>query len=173
MTQGLNKVVGQVREFHSAFGHPVADKVTPISIERATARAIWSGEEALVEFIHQSSRDEDEFLDAYDKLLDGLDKAKEKSLSIEYPKTPMDEVVGQSDALVDAFYFLAGTFVELGIEPQALFDIVQEANMAKLGADGKPIVRESDGKIMKPEGWEPPETKLEAEILRQVQQKNG
>jgi hypothetical protein len=40
--------------------------------------------------------------------------------------------------------------------------------MAKLGADGKPIIRESDGKIMKPEGWEPPEAKLEVEIKRQI-----
>lgn len=173
MTQGLDKVVAQVREFHTAFGHPVADKVAPIALDRGTDRAVWSGEEALVEFVHQSSKDEEEFLIAYDRLIAGLEKAKVKSLGLEYPKTPMDKVVGQSDALVDAFYFLAGTFVEIGVEPQTLFDIVQDANMAKLGADGKPILREGDGKIMKPEGWEPPEAKLEAEILRQVQQKNG
>jgi predicted HAD superfamily Cof-like phosphohydrolase len=50
-----------------------------------------------------------------------------------------------------------------------LFDIVQAANMAKLGPDGKPIIRPEDGKIMKPEGWEPPEEKLEAEIKRQYE----
>ena len=34
--------------------------------------------------------------------------------------------------------------------------VVHVSNMAKLGPDGKPIYRE-DGKILKPEGWQPPD----------------
>jgi predicted HAD superfamily Cof-like phosphohydrolase len=170
MTEGLDKVVGQVKEFHTAFFHPVADKIQPLALERGINRAVWTGEEALVEFIHQSSDNEEQFLAAYDKMIAGLEKAKAKSLGMEYNETDLQKVIGQSDAIVDAFYFLAGTCVEIGIQPQALFNIVQAANMAKLGPDGKPILRESDGKIMKPEGWEPPEAKLEEEIKRQLEE---
>jgi predicted HAD superfamily Cof-like phosphohydrolase len=167
MTKGLDVIVESVGKFHTAFAHPVADKIKPLELERGTARAIWTGEEALVEFLHQSSDNEEQFLAAYDKALAGLEKAKAKSLAMEYSKTDLDKVIGQSDAIIDAFYFLAGSLVEMGVKPQALFDIVQAANMAKLGPDGKPIIRPEDGKIMKPEGWEPPEAKLEAEIKRQ------
>jgi predicted HAD superfamily Cof-like phosphohydrolase len=168
MTKGLDIIVEEVGKFHTAFGHPVADKIKPLSISRALNRAIWTGEEALVEFLHQSSPNQATFLTAYDQMIKGLEKAKQKSLSMKYNETDLDIIIGQSDALIDAFYFLAGTLVETGVKPQALFDIVQAANMAKLGPDGKPIIRPEDGKIMKPEGWEPPEAKLEAEIKRQI-----
>lgn len=168
MTKGLDLTVALVSEFQKAFGHPVADKIKPMDLDRATSRAIWTGEEALVEFIHQSSDNEEQFLAAYDKLIAGLEKAKAKSLAMPYPKNDLEKIIGQSDAMVDASYFLGGSFAETGVKPQALFDIVQDANMAKLGPDGKPIIRESDGKIMKPEGWVPPEAKLEEEIKRQI-----
>jgi predicted HAD superfamily Cof-like phosphohydrolase len=160
MTKGLDVIVEEVGKFHSAFNHPVAEVIHPIELERGTNRAIWTGEEALVEFIQQSSDNEEQFLAAYDKMLAGLEKAKQKSLGMPYNQTDLEKVIGQMDAIVDAFYFLAGTCVEIGVKPQTLFEIVQAANMAKLGADGQPIIRESDGKIMKPEGWVAPEPKL-------------
>jgi predicted HAD superfamily Cof-like phosphohydrolase len=43
--------------------------------------------------------------------------------------------------------------------------------MAKLFPDGKPRYRESDGKIIKPDGWVAPEPKLKSEIERQKEQK--
>lgn len=43
----------------------------------------------------------------------------------------------------------------LGLEIKELFDEVHRSNMDKLGPDGKPIYRE-DKKVLKPEGWEPP-----------------
>lgn len=165
---GLNYAKDQVEQFQTAFNHPVAESPTPLELKRGTDRAIWTGEEALVEFVHQSSNNEEEFLQAYDNLLVGLEKAKQKSLGMEYPKNDIEKIIGQADALTDATYFVLGSYVEMGIEPQPLLDIVQGANMAKLGADGKPIIRESDGKIMKPEGWVPPEAKLEEEIIRQI-----
>lgn len=171
--KGLDFIVNEVRKFHQAFFHPVADQPKPLDLDRAVKRAIWTGEEVLVEFIHQSSDNEDEFLDAYDKLMAGMEKAKLKSLGMEYPKNDLDKLVGQSDALVDGAYFMGGSFVEAGLMPQKMFDHVQSANMAKLGTDGKPILRKSDGKIMKPEGWEEnhaPEQKIEAEVKSQIEQ---
>lgn len=75
----------------------------------------------------------------------------------------------QADAMVDLIYFALGTLVEMGIKPQKLFDIVQEANMSKLWPDGKPRYRD-DGKILKPVSWIAPEPRLIKEIERQIEE---
>lgn len=158
-----------VKLFHESFGHPVAKSPTPMTMERAIPRAIWTAEEVVVEFLHQTADNEEEFLRAMDAFKLGLEKAIQKSLGNEYTETPLERLVGQGDALTDGQYFISGSFVEVGLNPTPLFDIVQGANMAKLGEDGKPIIRKSDGKIMKPEGWQAPEPQLEAEVERQIE----
>lgn len=54
------------------------------------------------------------------------------------------------DALVDIEYVLLGTYWTFGLAgvAEAAFFEVHASNMSKLGADGKPVVRE-DGKILK------------------------
>lgn len=79
-----------------------------------------------------------------------------------------EDIVGQADAYIDIIYFAVGGLVELGIEPSGLWDIVQSANMSKLWPDGKPRLREGDGKILKPDGWVAPEPLLAAEVFRQI-----
>ena len=60
------------------------------------------------------------------------------------------------DALADIAYILAGTVINHGM--QHVFDDafaeVHRSNMAKL-VDGK-VLRREDGKVMKPENWQPP-----------------
>lgn len=70
-----------------------------------------------------------------------------------------DDIVGQIDALVDVMYFVFGTFVQMGIDPRPFFEIVHEANMAKLYPDGKPRYQ-PNGKVQKPPDWEPPERRI-------------
>lgn len=77
-------------------------------------------------------------------------------------------ITDQADALIDLLYFTLGTFVEMGVDPEPIFDIVQTANMSKLGPNGKPRYRD-DNKILKPDNWEPPEPKIKLEIQRQTQ----
>lgn len=77
-----------------------------------------------------------------------------------------DEIVEQADAMIDVIYFALGTLVEMGIKPDALFDIVQSANMAKLWPDGKPHYN-IEGKTIKPPTWEDPHQKLQEEINKQ------
>lgn len=57
-----------------------------------------------------------------------------------------------ADALTDLDYVIEGTRLEFGINGEPLESAVHQANMAKFGG----TVR-SDGKIMKPEGWKPPD----------------
>lgn len=80
-----------------------------------------------------------------------------------------EEIVEQADAMIDVIYFALGTLVEMGIKPDNLFKIVQDANMAKLWPDGKPHY-DKDGKTIKPSTWEDPHDKLRAEIERQYKE---
>ncbi len=61
------------------------------------------------------------------------------------------DVVETLDALIDLQYVLDGAFLSFGLQhvKGQAFDEVHRSNMSKLGADGKPIRRESDGKVLK------------------------
>ncbi len=61
------------------------------------------------------------------------------------------DLVETLDALIDLQYVLDGAFLSFGMHglKEAAFDEVHRSNMSKLGADGKPIVRPEDGKILK------------------------
>lgn len=167
-----NKWYQQVKEFQLAFNHPVADTPTPLTLERMINRKTWEFEEG-IEAIHASSTNVDEFNDAVDKIIEGIEKARKKSLKEDFLTNDLDRVVAQADALVDGTYFLQGDFVELGIEPDKLFDIVQKANISKLftAEDGSKYAkyRESDGKILKSPEFFEPEPLLKEEIERQIE----
>lgn len=60
------------------------------------------------------------------------------------------------DALADTMYVLYGCALDCGVDVDAAFERVHEANMKKLGADGKPII-DGHGKIRKPDGWQAPD----------------
>ena len=76
------------------------------------------------------------------------------------------DMVEQADAMIDVMYFALGTLVEMGIKPDALFEIVHAANMQKLWPDGKPHYA-PDGKTIKPVGWQDPHAKLARAIEKQ------
>ena len=68
------------------------------------------------------------------------------------------DIVEVLDALTDLQYVLDGAYLSFGLHDvkDAAFYEVQRSNMSKLGEDGKPIRRESDGKILKgPNFFEP------------------
>ncbi len=133
----MNNAYNEVKKFHEAFGHPVSSYPIAMGQQRVEVRAKWMQEEI------------QEFLDA----------ARSQ---------PHDKVVvEQADAMIDLIYFGLGTLVEMGVEPERLFAIVQAANMAKLHADGKPRYK-PDGKILKPDGWVAPDVAIELEIENQL-----
>jgi len=74
-----------------------------------------------------------------------------------------------ADALGDQLYILCGTILKHGMQHviEDVFNEIQDSNMSKLGADGKPIFRE-DGKILKGPGYFRPDLskfiKIEGEI---------
>lgn len=62
------------------------------------------------------------------------------------------------DAILDIQYVVLGTALTYGLEHRMVagWKEVQRSNMAKVGPDGKVNMR-PDGKIIKPEGWTPPD----------------
>ena len=68
------------------------------------------------------------------------------------------DLVEVADALGDMLYILCGTILEHGMQEkiEEVFDAIQQSNMSKLGADGKPIYRE-DGKVLKGPGYFSPD----------------
>lgn len=164
--RGLDLAKAQVEEFHQAFGHPIAATPTAIPENIALSRTKWTAEE-LVEFLYATAdNDEAKFFMYVTELLESITDAEAKILEKDVPVE--DVLVAQMDALTDVNYFVQGGFVVAGVNPQPLFDIVQDANMSKLWADGKPRYDENNGgKIKKPEGWEAPEPKLTKEIENQ------
>lgn len=168
--KGLNYAKSQTDEFHRVFGHPVAD--TPTLPDQVTVqnRVNYIVEE-LIEALGAVANDENELTSMVDSLVDAMSAAEKKQQQAGYLETDGEKLVALADAFTDINVFTSGTFTIMGVEPQQHFDIVMDANMAKLGPDGKPIYREGDGKIMKPEGWEAPEPKLAAEIKRQMEAK--
>jgi predicted HAD superfamily Cof-like phosphohydrolase len=53
--------------------------------------------------------------------------------------------------MCDVIYVICGTAVEFGIDLAPFFAEVHRTNMAKEGGATR-----ADGKILKPEGWQPP-----------------
>ena len=62
-----------------------------------------------------------------------------------------NDIVETLDALIDLQYVLDGAFLSFGLHDvkEIAFAEVHRSNMSKLGEAGKPIRRESDGKVMK------------------------
>ena len=69
-----------------------------------------------------------------------------------------DDAIGVLDALCDLQYVLDGAFLAFGFHKvkDAAVTEVHRSNMSKLGADGKPVVRD-DGKILKGPNYSPPD----------------
>jgi predicted HAD superfamily Cof-like phosphohydrolase len=55
----------------------------------------------------------------------------------------------------DVIVVVLGAMAEYGIPFDEVWKAVHASNMAKVGEDGK-VARREDGKVLKPDGWEPP-----------------
>lgn len=72
---------------------------------------------------------------------------------LEHPSLEnLTEVV---DGGVDTVYVVFQLFNAIGLPFDVLFDEVHRSNMAKVHPDGT-VKRREDGKVLKPDGWQPP-----------------
>jgi len=145
----VSKLRDQVREFHIAMGAPNGDVPKMPSDERVKLRLKLIGEEFFELIAAVAGKDEDDLSRTVEDFKTAVD-----ALTIDVDMTDT------ADALADLDYVIEGTRLEFGIDGGPIADEVHRTNMAKFG--GK--VRE-DGKILKPEGWLPPD--IEGELKKQ------
>lgn len=73
------------------------------------------------------------------------------------------DLVALADGVADLTVVATGTALAFGIDPLPVQQIVDQSNLAKV-ING--VTRDSNGKIVKPTGWQPPN--VAAEIARQT-----
>ena len=61
------------------------------------------------------------------------------------------DLVALADGMADVIVTVLGTSIEYGIDLRPIMAEVNRTNLAKAGGP-----RRADGKILKPDGWEPP-----------------
>jgi predicted HAD superfamily Cof-like phosphohydrolase len=66
------------------------------------------------------------------------------------------DVAGAAKEAADLITVVLGTDAEQGIDSDAVWAAVHASNVAKLGPNGE-VRRRADGKILKPDGWTPPD----------------
>ncbi len=67
-----------------------------------------------------------------------------------------DDQVGIAQECADLIWTVCGLAHGLGIPLNEVWAEVRRSNGDKIGADGE-VLRREDGKILKPEGWTPPD----------------
>lgn len=72
-------------------------------------------------------------------------------------------IADQADALIDCYYYSLNAACKKGINLSKIFDIVHESNMNKRDPITLKFIKRDDGKIIKPDGWEPPNIVKEIE----------
>lgn len=70
-----------------------------------------------------------------------------------------NSIVDIADALADMVYVIAGASLEYGIDLDAVMLEVHRSNMAKVDEETGKVIRREDGKILKPDGWKPPDVR--------------
>lgn len=132
------------REFHEAMGLAIADSPTPLEPDALLRRLTLIGEEvgelvaALCGFnVAQTNIVSAHLVSSFAAYASAARPASDLQIAKE---------------LVDVHVVVSGTAIEAGIPEDAVYEEVHRTNMAKV--DGP---RREDGKVLKPEGWLPPD----------------
>jgi len=65
----------------------------------------------------------------------------------------------QLDALVDILVVTIGAIHSMGADGESAWNEVMRTNFAKIDSDTGKVRKREDGKVLKPEGWTPPNLK--------------
>lgn len=68
-----------------------------------------------------------------------------------------DDLVEIADGLVDLIYVAIGTALEYGIDLPAVWREIHDSNMRKVDPETGKVRHREDGKVLKPDGWQPPD----------------
>lgn len=94
---------------------------------------------------------DDSVLDLQHNIIEEEFEEFSEAFCLEFPK--QEQLKELADLVFTAFQFAAAR----GWDLDEALRRVTESNFSKLDADGKPVIRESDGKILKSELYQPPD----------------
>ncbi|GHF99019.1 hypothetical protein GCM10017783_08820 [Deinococcus piscis] len=120
-----------LRQFHQAIGEPAPGRPALPSAELLQIRRMLLSEE-------------------WAEVQEELDLLQARLASGTVQPDAPAELHRLAHELTDLLYVTYGTLVQLGIDPDATFTAVHQANLGKVGGPLR-----SDGKLLKPEGWQP------------------
>lgn len=92
--------------------------------------------------------------------LDEIDEIIAKLENPEFPESyadPVDALTDIADLLGDLQVFCGSEMVRFGLPITPVLEIIMSSNFSKLGADGLPIYRPEDGKVLKGQNYWKPE----------------
>lgn len=84
--------------------------------------------------------------------------------AIHFEATREPDLVEIADGACDQIYVSVGGAIAMGLDLAPIWELVQNANMAKFGPGS---YKREDGKQMKPQGWQSPNASIGNEIERQ------
>lgn len=132
----------KVKEFHRVMGIPTHERPTMPDEATRVLRCRLLLEETL-EFIHASG---------CSLWFAGTYRVEARALAIDVNGTPNLAAMAQENA--DVRYIAHGNDLAMGVDGR-VFNEVHAANLAK--ASNGVVTRRADGKVVKPEGWSPPD----------------
>ena len=112
-------------------------------------------------------RDQEKFMRACDQSVDEFNEkqfALYTNLIIEEQQelleaTLSDDRVEQLDALIDILVVTIGAIHSMGADAEGAWKEVMKTNFAKIDHDTGKVRKREDGKVLKPQGWTPPNLK--------------
>lgn len=72
-------------------------------------------------------------------------------------RNPVNRVAEVADGAIDTIYVCFGLLQSLGVDIELAWDTVHASNLRKLDPDTGKLIKDAGGKVLKPEGWEPPD----------------
>ena len=137
----------QVTEFHKAFEQDIGEKPAVPSDDVVRLRVSLIMEEAFEAFEAAYSS-----LDSCDQNGEAKTRVQELIKAL----VPSMNLVEFVDACQDLDYVVEGARLTCGVNGEPCAAEVHRSNMSKLGADGKPVIRD-DGKRLKGPNYSPPD----------------
>ena len=105
------------------------------------------------------------FMEACDQTANGIRNEEQYSLYRDLIKEEVEELnaaikendeVEQLDALIDILVVTIGAIHSMGADAEGAWQEVLKTNLAKIDSSTGKVIKREDGKVLKPQGWEPP-----------------
>ena len=109
-------------------------------------------------------KDQEKFMQACDQTVDGYNEAQYNLycnlIEEEYNElnTAQDKTEAL-DALIDILVVTIGAIHSMGADAEGAWKEVMRTNFAKIDKNTGKVRKREDGKVLKPEGWQPPNLK--------------